>query len=183
MRVLVAFILVCLTADVTSAFAQGTDALVQSQDKPSPESIRNLLELMQSKKILQAMTEQLDSTYDGMLNKQLEGQDLTPEQQKDIAVRRKAAMDMVRELLNWKSMESLYLKVYSDTFTQSEIDGMAAFYASPAGQAVVLKLPLAAKNTMAEMQVRVRQMIPKLQQMAKETAEQIKAQGGAKKSG
>jgi hypothetical protein len=183
MKVLVASILVCLAADAASAFAQSTDAVVQSQDKPSPESIRNLLELMQAKKILQAMTEQLDSSYDGMLNKQLEGQDLTPEQQKNIAVRRKAAMDMVHDLLSWQSMESLYLKVYSDTFTQSEIDGMAAFYASPAGQAVISKMPLAAKNTMAEMQLRMREMIPKLQQMAKETADQIKAQGPAKKSG
>jgi hypothetical protein len=33
------------------------------------------------------------------------------------------------------------------------------------------------------MQQRVQQMMPKLQEMAKETAEQIKAQGTAKKSG
>jgi hypothetical protein len=36
---------------------------------------------------------------------------------------------------------------------------------------------------MSEMQQRMQQMIPKLQQMAKETAEQVKAQGGAKKTG
>jgi hypothetical protein len=44
-------------------------------------------------------------------------------------------------------------------------------------------MPLAAKNTLSEMQQRMQQMIPKLQQMAKEAAEAVKAQGPAKKSG
>jgi hypothetical protein len=182
MKVLVASILVCLAAGVSPVLAQNTDAVVQPQDKASPESIRNLLELSQAKKVLQAMVEQMDGSFNGMVNKQLEGQDLTPEQQNALAERRKAARAMIRELLSWESMESLYLKVYSETFTQAEIDGMAAFYVSPAGQAVIAKMPLVAKNTLAEMQVRVQQMLPKLQQMAKDAAEQVKAQA-PKKSG
>ena len=82
---------------------------------------------------------------------------------------------MIKDLLRWDSMESLYLKVYGDTFSQQEIDGMTAFYASPAGQAVIAKMPLAVKSSMSEMQERVRGMIPKIQQMAKETADQVKS--------
>jgi len=57
---------------------------------------------------------------------------------------------------------------------------MLEFYATPAGQAVIVKLPLVVRNTLSEMQQRIQQMMPKLQQMARETAEQIKAQGSAK---
>ena len=59
---------------------------------------------------------------------------------------------------------------------------MIGFYSSPTGQAVIAKLPQATKSSMAEIQSRVQQMMPKLQQMAKDAAEQVKAQGAAKKS-
>jgi hypothetical protein len=182
LRILIMFAVACLAA-TPSAFAQSTDTTPQSESRPSEESVRRLLEVMQAQKVLQVLSGQMDSMFDGMVKKQLEGQDVTPEQRQAIEARRKVAAEMVKELLNWDSMETLYLKVYEDTFTQSEIDGMNAFYSSPAGRAVIAKMPLAAKNTVSEMQLRMQQMIPKLQQMAKETAEAVKAQGPAKKSG
>jgi uncharacterized protein len=69
--------------------------------------------------------------------------------------------------------------VYADTFTQKEIDGMTAFYASPVGHAVIQKMPLVLTNSMAEMQKRMGTLFPKVQQIAKETAEEIKAQKDA----
>ena len=183
MRTLIVGLLACLMATST-AFSQATDPTSQSEPKPSEESLRRLLELTQAKKVLQTVSEQMDATFASMVKKQLGDQEgLTPEQQKSIETRRKMAADMIAKLLSWDSMEALYLKVYGETFTQSEIDGMLEFYATSAGQAVIAKLPLVVKNTMTEMQQRVQQMMPKLQQMAKEAAEEVKAQGPAKKSG
>jgi len=112
-----------------------------------------------------------------MVNKALEGKTVTPEQQKAIEASRAKMMKIMKEMFSWESMEHLYLKVYADTFTQTEIDDMTAFYSSPAGHAVIVKLPLAMKNTMTEMQERMKELVPKMEQLAKETAEQIKAQG------
>jgi hypothetical protein len=182
MKILVVSAFALMTA-TSLAFAQSPPAAVQSDPRPSEDSIRQLLEITQAKKILQAASDQLDTLFDGMVKKQLEGENVTSEQQQAIEARRKAAESMVKDLLSWESMERLYLKVYEETFTQSEIDGMIAFYSTSTGRAVIAKLPLATKNTMSEMQQRMQQMIPKLQQMAKETAEQVKAQGGAKKTG
>jgi uncharacterized protein len=168
----------------TAAFAQDPSPTSPSETRPSEDSVRRLLEVTQVKKTLQTISEQMDTSFAAMVKKQLgDEQELTPEQQQAIEARRKAAADMIRSLLSWDSMEPLYLKVYEETFSQSEIDGMLEFYATAAGQAVIAKLPLAAKNTMSEMQQRVQQMIPKLQQMARETAEQVKTQGPPKKSG
>src|SRR5579862_7328290 len=162
-RILIAGVFACLMATPT-AFAQAADPTIQSEPKPSEESIRRLLDVMQAKKILQAVSEQMDATFAALVKKQLGNQELTPEQQQAIEARRKTVSGMVKDLLSWDSMESLYLKVYSETFTQSEIDGMLEFYTTATGQAVIAKLPLALKNTMAEMQERMRQMMPKLQQ-------------------
>ena len=178
-KVLIAFVVACLSV-TTATFAQSTDP--SAAPKPTEESVRHLLDVMQAKQVLETLSTQMDTLFDGMVDRQLQGQDITQEQRQAIDARRKAAQGMIKELLNWDSMEALYLKVYTDTFTQEEIDGMTAFYASPAGHAVIAKMPLAAKNTMIEMQQRMKDMIPKLQQMAKEAAEQVK-QGPAKKSG
>lgn len=174
MRILVALVVACLGLTAPT-FAQGPSTATQAQSKPSEASVRHLLDVMQVRQIVQTMSAQMDTMFDNMVNKQLEGQNLTPEQQKQIEARRDAARDTVKDLLSWDSMQSLYLKVYGDTFSQQEIDGMIAFYTSPAGQAVIAKMPLAVKNSMSEMQERVRQMIPKIQQMAKEAADQVKS--------
>ena len=181
MRILVAFVVACLGL-TAAAFAQNTHPASQAESKPSEASVRHLLDVMQVRQIALTLSSQMDTMFDNMVNKQLEGQTMTPEQQKEVEARRNAARDMVKELLSWESMESLYLKVYGDTFSQQEIDGMIAFYTSPAGQAVIAKMPLAMKNSMSEMQLRVRDMIPKIQQLAKEAADQVKSPA-PKKSG
>jgi len=158
-----------------TAFAQEATT-VAPEFKASEESIHHLLDVMQSKTIVETMSQQVDGMYAGMVNKLLDGKDLTPEQQKQIQARGAKARDLASQMLSWDSMERLYMKVYSETFTQSEIDGMTAFYASPAGHAVIMKMPLAVKNTMVVMQERMKSLVPQLQQMAKETAEQVKAE-------
>jgi hypothetical protein len=164
-----------------TAFAQDTDATVPPQSRASEESLHHLLDVMQSRKIVETMSQQVDSMYTGLVNKMLEGKTLTDEQQQAIRQRREEALGLFKQLFSWDSMETLYLKVYGDTFTQAEIDSMTAFYSSPTGQAVITKLPQAMKVSMSEMQNRMATILPKIQQMAKETAEQIKAQDTAAK--
>ena len=164
-----------------TAFAQDTDATVPPQSRASEESLHHLLDVMQSRKIVETLSQQVDSMYTGLVNKMLEGKTLTDEQRQAIRQRREEALGLFKQLLSWDSMETLYLKVYGDTFTQAEIDSMTAFYSSPTGQAVITKLPQAMKVSMAEMQNRMSTILPKIQQMAKETAEQIKAQDTAAK--
>jgi uncharacterized protein len=52
-------------------------------------------------------------------------------------------------------------------------------YNSPSGQAVVAKLPLVMEDTSTLMQQRMLSIMPKIQEVAKDTAAQIKGQPGA----
>jgi hypothetical protein len=92
---------------------------------------------------------------------------------------RAKVMALLKEEIDWTVLEPIYIKLYTDTFSQSEIDGLVAFYSSPSGRAVVQKLPLVMQNVMSLMQQRMARLMPKIQQMAQETAAQIKAQGAA----
>ncbi len=47
------------------------------------------------------------------------------------------ALQVVNQSFSWPVMEPAYIKLYMGTYTESELDGMLAFYKSPAGQAML----------------------------------------------
>jgi len=152
---------------------------VAPADRASDESLHRLLEVQQARKIVETMSQQMDAVYTRSLNQMLSGEHLNAKQQEVMNKSRARMADLFKDVMNWDVMEPLYMKVYADTFTQKEIDGMTAFYSTPVGHAVILKMPLVLRNSMAEMQRRMGGLIPRIQQIAKETAEEVKAQNRA----
>ena len=86
----------------------------------------------------------------------------TPEQQavEDRNIQR--VMEVMHQEMNWQKMEPLYLKLYQDTYTQEEIDGLNEFYSSPAGQAYLAKMPMLMQRTMQLMQTTMQSIMPRL---------------------
>jgi hypothetical protein len=129
------------------------------------------------------MSHQVDAVMKGTMREMLKGQPITPKQQEALDSMQSKMVALMNDELKWETVEPIYLKVYKDTFSQSEIDAMIGFYSSPTGHAVIEKMPLAAQSAMSAMQERMRTtLIPKLQQMVQDMATQIKAQNkdGAK---
>src|SRR5256885_11583611 len=82
---------------------------------------------------------------------------------------------LVKAELNWPAIEPLMIDVYRNTFSQHEVDGMLAFYRSEAGQAVIAKLPTAMQQSMTGIQSHAQALTPKIVQLEKDTAAQLKA--------
>lgn len=180
MKIVLASIFTLLLSSMP-VLAQDSGSAVPAEQKPTEESIRHLLDVMQAKLLMQTAVKQVDATYKATVTKMLDGKTLTPEQEKTLEAGEARMRDLMHDILSWESMEPMYLRVYANTFSQSEIDSMVDFYSSAAGHAVIVKLPLAMQNTMAEMQEHIRALVPKMQQVAKETADQIKSQGAVTK--
>lgn len=49
---------------------------------------------------------------------------------------------VVARSLSWDKIKPQYVALYAETFTEEEIDGMLAFYRSPAGRAMLEKMPV-----------------------------------------
>ena len=156
-----------------------TPPAVAPADRASEASLHRLLEVQQARKIVETMSQQMDVVFTNSLNQMLAGKHLNAKQQEVIDKSRIKMRDLFKDVMSWEVMEPLYMKVYADTFTQKEIDGMTAFYSSPVGHAVIQKMPLVLTNSMQEMQKRMGTLFPKVQQIAKETAEEIKAEKDA----
>jgi len=158
---------------VLAVFASQT-ALAQNA-KPSEASIRQLFEVMHSSKLLDAYVTQIDGTVRASMQQAFAGQQPTPKQQQIMETLGHNIASLVKEELNWASFEPMMIEVYRNTFSQHEVDGMLKFYRSEAGQAVIAKLPTAMQQTMASMQSHVKTLTPKIVQLEKDSAAQLKA--------
>lgn len=148
---------------------------------PSEASIKQLLEVGQVHKMVDTMMTQMDAYMKQVMQQATQGQHVTPEIQKDIDKRETEIMDVTKEMLDWKKLEPMYVRVYQKSFTQGEVAGLVAFYETPTGQALLTKMPVVMQNTLNEVQQMMRPMMQRVQQMQQDVVAEIQAQ--KKKSG
>jgi TonB family protein len=142
---------------------------------PTQESIEKLLEVTNAEKLLSTVQKQIDAMSKSGLNQALGGQALSPETQQFVdGLQKKISAEMSEEL-SWDKMKDLYIQVYSESFTQEEIDGLIAFYESPAGKAFVAKMPVVMQKTITLTQQRMGPIMQKLQRSIKEAVLEVEA--------
>jgi len=161
---------------VTLAFAVFASQVAYAQDaKPSEASIRQLFEVMHSSSLLDAYLTQIDGTVRASMQQALAGQQVNPKQRQILEDMGRQIGSLVKAELNWSAIEPVMIEVYRNTFSQHEVDGMLTFYRSEVGQAVITKLPSAMQQSMTSIQSHVKTLTPKIVQLQKDTAAQLKA--------
>lgn len=103
----------------------------------------------------------------------LHGRELDPEEQEFADAMAAKMAGVLKDELSWDKLEPMYLEIYEKTFTQEEIEGMIAFYKTPAGIAVIKKMPAVMQQTMTVMQQRMGPMMEKVKTAIDEAAEDI----------
>ena len=162
------------------AVAPPSAAPAQDDSRPSEESVKTLLEVSEVRKTVDGILDQSDGIMKTSFQNAFKGKALTPDQQKICDASMIKVQDMLRQELSWDSLEPMYVRIYSDSLTQSEVDGMIAFYRTPAGHAYVEKMPIMMRNTMKEMQARMGPMSERIQKITQETAAELKADAAKK---
>jgi uncharacterized protein len=157
----VKWILLVLLMLCTTAYGADT--------KPSEQSIKELLRVTESRKLLDSIMGQMDNFMKSSMQQAFKGRTMTPKEQKLIDDMQSKMIAIFKQEMNWEMLESLFTQIYRDSFTQQEVDGMLVFYKSPSGQAVIKKMPLVMQNTMTEMQKRMGPIYQKIATMTKET--------------
>lgn len=160
-------------------------AFVRAADNPSPTpgappteaSVKQLLEVAQARKLVDSIMAQMDNLLQQTMAQATKGQTIPPKVQKEIDQGRSEMLALMKELLDWSKLEPLYVRVYQKSFTQQEVDGMVAFYKTPAGQAVIGKMPAVLQNTMDEMQQMMAPVMQKMQKMQQDVVAEMKAEG------
>lgn len=76
-------------------------------------------------------------------------------------------MDEMMKELSWDNVKEDFITLYAETFTEEELQGLVAFYKSPAGRAFTKKQPELMQRTMMLTQKRMFKWMPKIQAMSK----------------
>jgi uncharacterized protein len=148
---------------------------------PSEDSVRHLLDLVQTHRIL----DEAMSNMDGYMHKateqarQEQGETLNARQQQILDQFQTDMMSAIKDELAWSKIEPEIVAVYAKTFSQKEINDMIAFYSSPSGQAVAGKLPLVSREMSTDMQQRMIPLLKRIQQSAREMQGKLRAAGEA----
>ena len=148
---------------------------------PSEASIKQLLEVAQSRKLVDSVMTQMDNLMEQSIAQATQGQKIPPKIQKEIDRQHAELTAMMKDLLAWNKLEPLYVRVYQKTFSQQEVDGMLAFYRTPAGQAVIAKMPAVMQNTIEEMQQMMGPVMQRIQKMQQDVVAEMKAESKTNK--
>ena len=142
---------------------------------PSNESISQLLVATRMERSVGAAQQGLEQAVRNSINQSLQGRTLTPQGQKVIEKFSADAGVIIRKEINWADLKGAYLKLYAETFTQEEVDGLLAFYRSPAGVALLEKMPQVTQKSAAITQQRIGPLVEKLKASMAKTVQDAKA--------
>lgn len=144
---------------------------------PSDESIKTLLELTDARKLLEGMHGQLDAMMNRVMQQSIDqaskGKALTARQLAIIDGMKAKMTAVIDEMLSWDKLQPLYFRLYRQTFTQDDVDGITAFYRTPAGQALLQKMPLLMTNMMQEYAGMMQPMQQRIMDIARDAVREL----------
>ncbi|MFA6288875.1 MAG: DUF2059 domain-containing protein [Opitutaceae bacterium] len=99
--------------------------------------------------------------------------------QADFAAFQGKVMDAMYASMKPDEMKADFTRIYSEVFTKAELQGLANFYDTPAGQATIDKQPEVQRKSMEVMMPRMMGAMPKIQQLSAEFAKEQAAKKAA----
>ncbi len=138
-------------------------AFAQASQPASKASIEQLLEITETKQMyeatMQEMTKMVDQSTARIMNR------IPAEKQAKFKKAMVQLDTIIKEEMSWDKMKSQYVQIYMETFTQQEIDDLAAFYQTPSGKSFIKKQPMVIQRTSAISQEKMGVMMERFSSM------------------
>jgi uncharacterized protein len=158
--------LACLFALSLSASAFAAPA--------SNASVERLLVVTKTESVLEATEANVDRVMRQSMLQARGDKPMTPEDQRFIDSTVAKVTAVMHEELTWAKLRPQYVKLYVETFDQSEIDGLLAFYATPAGHAMIDKMPIVLQKSLAITQAQMQTLMPKMMAILQQSMTEAK---------
>lgn len=75
---------------------------------------------------------------------------------------------LISERMSWQKMKPVYVKLYAEVYTDEELDGMIAFFSSPAGRSMTAKSPILMQRSMQVVQSLMAEVLPEIKRITAE---------------
>ena len=131
--------------------------------------VQQMLDLMHVDRTSEQMMQMVKQQTTSMTS-QMMGANLSAEQKASVSEFQQKVFDFVESQVGWKAMQKEYVELYASTFSEDELDAMIAFYKSPAGQAMIAKMPDLLQKSITMVQQKMATLQPQIQQMVQDYA-------------
>jgi uncharacterized protein len=138
-------------------------------------SIRELLAVTQSQKLVDGMYEQMDGSLRAVLQQALGDANLAPAQQEILVESQSEMLALFEREMGWSVLEPHMIEVYRAHFSEAEIQGMLKFYDSEVGRSVIEKMPAVTQSFARIQQQQFAALMPQLLQIQRDAAARAKA--------
>lgn len=170
-RLFRALALVCLLAGTAPAFS----AEPLPEGAPSEAAVRELLTASEVQKMLDTQIGEVRRALDTNLAGVMSNPELNDAQRKVVEEWKQEFVAVLTDYLSWKNLEPVFIDIYRRSFTREEVESMVAFYRTPAGRALVSKMPLVMQNSMTAMQSRMAELQPRMQKLQEDLQAKLQA--------
>jgi hypothetical protein len=141
-----------------------------ADDASKNAKIEEMMQLTQADHMIQQMLDQMKT----MLAAQLAKPDMSAQERAIADELQQKIMALFADRMSWDRVKPKFVKIYADTFTESEIDGILAFYKSSAGRSFLTKMPQLMEQSMAVGKELMGNITPEVQRMVQETLDKHK---------
>jgi uncharacterized protein len=93
------------------------------------------------------------------------GGQMPPDVQVSLANFQKKLATLMEPQVGWTGVEPEFIRLYTETFTEEQLDQMLAFYRSPTGKALVEKQPMINEEAAKLLQARAATLQPQVRDM------------------
>jgi hypothetical protein len=140
--------------------------------------VQEMLELLRIDRAMDQVMNMVQQQATADTNAQLTGKGASEDQKARVDAFQKQLFQFVEDQIGWKSMQNDYIDMYSQTFTEDEIDGILAFYKSPAGAALIAKTPELTSKASVLVAKKMLTLKPEIQKMVQDFASTVGKHSG-----
>ncbi len=115
--------------------------------EPTDASLKALLEASGLPAAIGTLSTSSSQYAHQVIDQAIKGRDLTEQQKKNLDGLGDKFSAAVQQDMSYDKMSPLYMKIYRENFTQEEVDGLVAFFKTPAGVAYLKKMPQVMQKT------------------------------------
>jgi uncharacterized protein len=148
--------------------------VVHADDSSKQAKVEELIKLTKIDQLLAQMTGQMTTRLKTMAAQQNARQKFTPAQEKLVNDYINQVQGITQGAVAWDKMKPILVQVYTETYTDQELDGILTFYRSPSGQALVAKSPQLMNRTVELVQQKMTAVQPQLQQANEDFSRKMK---------
>lgn len=148
--------------------------LAHADDASRRAKVEEMIRVTKMDQTLTQMMDQMAERMKAMTDRQTANLKMSAEQRKLFDDYQVHIHQLMADSVSWEKLKPLIISSYSETYTDEELDGILAFYHTPAGQALIAKSPQLVSKTMNLVQKQILEIQPKIQQATQDFTQQMK---------